>query len=180
MVGFGGAAGHEPGLTLTALVCRQLTPVRGLARGGRFGRRDGRIEIITDDLPTDQYLRLFATAQAIVAPSRWEGLGLHLYEATALGIPIVTNDNPPMNEIVIDGRNGILVPGIADGEARSGIAAFRPDVPALTRAIERLRDPDLRAELAAGARQRREELSWDRTVADLGALLEGTLNGSAA
>ena len=135
-----------------------------MARGGsRFGRRDRRIELITADLPTDEYLRMFAAADVCLAPSRWEGLGLHLFEATALGVPIVTNDNPPMNEVVIDGVNGLLVPGVPDGKApRSGIPAYPPDVPALTAAIERLADPGLRAELAAGARPRREELSWER------------------
>ena len=90
---------------------------------GEEGRADGpgrlagsagataRIELVTADLPTDEYLRMLAAADVCLAPSRWEGLGLHLFEATALGVPIVTNDNPPMNEVVIDGRNGLLVPG---------------------------------------------------------------------
>jgi 1,2-diacylglycerol 3-alpha-glucosyltransferase len=138
----------------------------------RFGMRDHRIELVTADLPTEDYLRMFAAADVCLAPSRWEGLGLHLYEATALGVPILTNDNAPMNEVVTDGVNGLLVPGVPDGNApRSGIAAFRPDVPALTAAIERIAEPGLRAELAAGARRRREELSWETTVSDLSALL---------
>jgi glycosyltransferase involved in cell wall biosynthesis len=174
---FRAAEGDELRLILKAQVERQLTRVKRLARGGRIGRRDGRIEIITDDLPTTEYMQLFAAAQAIIAPSRWEGLGLHLYEATALGIPIVTNDNPPMNEIVIDDHNGLLVPGIEDGKARSGIPAFRPDVEALTAAIERLRDPGLRARLRAGALQRRGELSWERTVSDIGALIDEVAAG---
>ncbi len=170
---FRAAEGDELRLILKAQVDRRLTEARRLARGGRrFGRSDRRIEILSADLPTEEYMALFASAAAILAPSRWEGLGLHLYEATALGIPIVTNDNPPMNEIVEDGRNGLLVPGIPDGTARSGIAAFRPDVAALTAAIERLRDPALREHLRAGARARREELSWATTIADLAALVE--------
>jgi 1,2-diacylglycerol 3-alpha-glucosyltransferase len=168
---FRAAGGEELRLILKAQVERQRKRVERLARGGRIGRRDKRIEIVTGDLPTPEYLRLFASADAIVAPSRWEGLGLHLFEATALGIPIVTNDNPPMNEVVIDGRNGILVPGIPDGRARSGIPAYRPDVAALTAAIERLRDPALRERLAAGAVERRRELDWSHTVADLEGLL---------
>jgi glycosyltransferase involved in cell wall biosynthesis len=177
---FRAAQGAELRLILKAQVERQRTQVKRLARGGRIGRRDRRIEIITEDLPTDRYLRLLGAADAIIAPSRWEGLGLHLYEATALGIPILTNDNPPMNEVVIDGRNGLLVPGIRDGDARSGIAAYRPDVAALSAAIERLRDPELRAWLARGARQRRTELSWERTLADLGSLLASLSAGQAA
>jgi glycosyltransferase involved in cell wall biosynthesis len=87
---------------------------------------------------------------------------------------VITNDNPPMNEVATDGLNGLLVPGIPDGRApRSGIPAFTPDVTALSAAIERLGDDGLRAELAAGARRRRGELSWERTTADLAALIGG-------
>ena len=170
---FRDASGDELRLVLKAQVERQSKKVERLARGGRrFGRRDPRIEVVTEDLPTDAYLRMLASADVCLAPSRWEGLGLHLFEATALGVPIVTNDNPPMNEVVLDGVNGLLVPGVPDGTApRSGIAAFKPDVASLTAAIERLADPGLRAELAAGARRRREELSWDNTRADLAELV---------
>jgi glycosyltransferase involved in cell wall biosynthesis len=160
-------------LVLKTQVERQRKQVERMIRGGsRLGRRDRRVEVITADLPTDEYLRMFAAADVCLAPSRWEGLGLHLFEATALGVPVLTNDNPPMNEVVIDGVNGLLVPGIPDGRApRSGIPAFAPDVAALTAAIERIADPGLRAELAARARRRREELSWDVTTADLAALI---------
>jgi 1,2-diacylglycerol 3-alpha-glucosyltransferase len=170
---FRAAQGGQLRMILKAQVDRQAKRVALLARGNRrFGMRDHRIELVTADLPTEDYLRMFAAADVCLAPSRWEGLGLHLYEATALGVPILTNDNAPMNEVVTDGVNGLLVPGVPDGNApRSGIAAFRPDVPALTAAIERIAEPGLRAELAAGARRRREELSWETTVSDLSALL---------
>ena len=176
------AEGSQLRMILKAQVERQAKRVARLARGGsRFGLRDHRIELVTADLPTEEYLRMFAAADVCLAPSRWEGLGMHLYEATALGVPIITNDNAPMNEVVVDGVNGVLVPGVEDGTApRSGIPAYRPDVAALTAAIERLADPGIRAELAAGARRRRDELSWETTVDDLSALLasvapEGTV-----
>ncbi|MEO7197078.1 MAG: glycosyltransferase family 4 protein [Solirubrobacterales bacterium] len=170
---FRAAEGKQLRLVLKAQVERQAKRVRLLARGGsRWGLRDHRIELVTADLPTEEYLRMFAAADVCLAPSRWEGLGLHLYEATALGVPIITNDNPPMNEVVLDGLNGALVAGLDDGNApRSGIRAFRPDEVALTAAIERLADGGTRAELAAGARRRRDELSWEKTRADLGALV---------
>lgn len=179
---FRAARGARLRLVIKAQVERQGKKVGRWIRGGsRLGRRDRRIELVSRDLPTDEYLRLLAGADVCLAPSRWEGLGLHLFEATALGVPIVTNDNPPMNEVVIDGRNGLLVPGIADGTApRSGIPAFRPDPAALTGAIERLADDGLRAELASGARERREELSWDVTRADLANLVGESARGSSA
>ena len=170
---FRAAEGKQLRMVLKAQVERQAKRVKRLARGGsRFGFRDHRIELVTADLPYEEYLAMFSAADACLAPSRWEGLGLHLYEATALGVPVITNDNAPMNEVVHDGVNGVLVPGIPDGTApRSGIQAFRPDVPKLTEAIERLADPAERAKLAEGVARRRDELSWNHTVADLEALL---------
>ena len=89
--------------------------------------RDRRIELVTEDLPTDDYLRMLAAADVCLAPSRWEGLGLHLFEATALGVPIVTNDNPPMNEVVIDGRQR---PARARRRRRDGAALRHPGLQA--------------------------------------------------
>jgi len=133
--------------------------------------KDRRIELVLEDLPTDVHLQMFADADVCVAPARWEGLGLHLYEAIAFGQPIVCNDDPPMNELVTDGLNGILVPSHPDGFANSGIPAKTVDVEALADAISRLSDPELRAELSAGALKLREDRTWDRTVADFAALL---------
>ncbi len=163
---FSGAPDPRLRLTFKAQVERRVRKVSKLVE------RDPRIEMIWDDLPTDRYLQLFADSDVCLAPSRWEGLGLHLYEATAFGIPIVTNDNPPMNEIVRDGVNGLLVPGIETGKAKSGIPAYDPDADALAEAIERLADDGLRAELSRGALEAREEWSWERTVEGYAGLIE--------
>ncbi len=162
---FSSVKGRDIRLTFKAQVERRRWEIRKLTW------RDSRIEVIWDDLPTDRHLRGFAACDVCLAPSRWEGLGLHLYEATALGLPIICNDNPPMNEVVRDGENGLLVAGIADGTARSGITGFRPNEQALAAAIARIRDPELLSELSAGARAARERLAWSNTVADLDALL---------
>ncbi len=134
-------------------------------------KKDGRIELILEDLPTDRHLQMFADADVCMAPARWEGLGLHLYEAIAFGQPIICNDDAPMNELITDGVNGLLVPSHPDGLANSGIPAKTVDVDALTEAISRLADPDLRAELSAGALRVREQRTWARTVEDFAALL---------
>lgn len=133
---------------------------------------DPRIELVVDDMETSEHLRLFASCDVCLGPSRWEGLGLFLYEAAAFGMPQITNDSPPMNEVVRDGVNGILVGDALDGSADSGIPSMKPDVVGLTAAIERLADPAERARLARGAEATREELSWSRTVADYGSLIE--------
>ena len=87
-------------------------------------------------------------------------------------MPIITNDDPPMNEVVTDGLNGLLVKSHPDGTTRSGIDAKSPDVDDMARAIEAICDDALRARLSAGALEVRERLSWSRTVEDLGALIE--------
>ncbi|HLM30991.1 MAG TPA: glycosyltransferase family 4 protein [Solirubrobacterales bacterium] len=134
---------------------------------------DERVVIELEDRPTDEHLRQFASCDVCLSPSRWEGLGLPLYEAVAFGMPSITNDSPPMNEIVIDGVNGICVDSVHWGEAGSGIPAFDPDFDQLTDAIERLGDGGERARLTAGALELRDgERSWSRTVDSLAGLLE--------
>lgn len=134
--------------------------------------RDPRIELSVDDQPTAEHLRALASCDVCVSPARWEGLGLPLYEATAFGMPAITNDVAPMNEAIHDGVNGLLVRSHPDGQAKSGIAAYSPDVDALADAIERLADPDLREQLSAGARLiRQTERDWRLTVEGIGGLL---------
>jgi len=163
---FRAARGDELRLILKAQVERRQNLVR------KGARKDSRVVPIFDDIPNDEHHRLLASVDAFLAPSRWEGLGLHLYEAAAFGVPVITNDNPPMNEVVIDGENGFLVPGVATEEpAPSGIEAYDPALDALTSAIERIADPGVREGLVAGTARARERLSWDHTLADLTTLL---------
>jgi glycosyltransferase involved in cell wall biosynthesis len=166
--GFARARGENLRLVLKAQVEKRVGMVRKAARS------DPRIEPVFADLPEAEHRRLFAAADVCLAPSRWEGLGLHLYEATALGMPTITNDNPPMNEVIRDAENGLLVRGVPAAEpAPSGIPSWDPDPAELATAIERLAQPDLRRELIAGARDARARLRWDDTLADLQALLSG-------
>jgi glycosyltransferase involved in cell wall biosynthesis len=144
---------------------------RKTRRIARIAAKDPRIEVICEDLSTARHLQLFADCHVCLAPSRWEGLGLHLYEATAFGMPVITNDNPPMNEVVEDGLNGILVDGIEDGLARSGIPAFAPDPEQLVAAIERIAADSERARLTAGALEVKRRRSWDRTIEGVDAVL---------
>jgi 1,2-diacylglycerol 3-alpha-glucosyltransferase len=162
---FRGLPGDRARLTVKGQVERKLELL------DRAARRDPRVKVILEDLPTDEHLRLFASADVCVAPSRWEGLGLHLYESMALGLPVITNDNPPMNEVIRDGENGLLVRARRRGRARSGIPAYVPSVRGLAAAMRRTLDHELRSELAAGAREARGQLRWERTVAGYAELI---------
>ena len=141
-------------------------------------KRDERIELRLGDQPMAEHLRELASFDVCLAPARWEGLGLPLYEAIAFGQPAITNDSPPMNEPIHDGVNGLLVTSHENGTAKSGIAAVDPDVADLRRAIEELADDSRRAELAAGAvRVRDEERPWSATVEGIALMLETAANG---
>jgi 1,2-diacylglycerol 3-alpha-glucosyltransferase len=154
---------------------RLVVKVQGAGGAGEeleLARRTPRVTVVEGDLPTRQQRELMASADVCLAPSRWEGLGLHLYEATALGLPVITNDRPPMDEVVHHEDNGLLVESLAVEPAHSGVPAFDPDPAALTAAIGRLADAATRERLSAGARRAGlERLSWERTVAAIGDLV---------
>lgn len=155
-------------LVKTQVKRKQLKPVRQAARDDR------RIEILVEDEATADHLQGFAANDVCVAPARWEGLGLPLYESMAFGMPVITNDDPPLNEAITDEVNGLLVGSTTDGETtRSGIPVHTPDVDDLAEAIERLADPELRRRLGEGQLALRDgERSWAHTVEGIGALLE--------
>lgn len=49
---------------------------------------------------------LYHLGDVYVYPSRLEGIGLTICEALACGLPVITTDEPPMNEFVRDARAG--------------------------------------------------------------------------
>lgn len=54
--------------------------------------------------------RLYLTADVLVLPTRYEGFGLPLVEAMAVGCPVISTNLPVVDEIVESEVNGLLVP----------------------------------------------------------------------
>ena len=75
-----------------------------------------------------------------VFPSLWEGTPLTVFEALAMGKPIVATDADGLLDVLKNDRDALIVP--------------KRDAPALAAAIVRMMDDEaLRARLGAGARQ---------------------------
>lgn len=93
-------------------------------------------------LENDELRRCLPTYDIFVFPTmyRTEGHPGVLIEAFMAGLPIITTDVPGINEMVIDGENGLIVP--------SG------NVELLAEALNKVAsDEELRAKLAEGAKQ---------------------------
>lgn len=67
-------------------------------------------------LPYDQRQQVFAGKHCFVFSTRWDGWGMVLPEALAMGLPVVTTDQAmSAHDFITDGENGQIVPA-ADPE----------------------------------------------------------------
>lgn len=119
-----------------------------------------------DPLGPDDVRRHLAEADALVLPSRYEGLSISMLEALGQGcVPIVTRIASGAAEAVDDGRTGILADaGPDDTPERTADA--------LAEAVERLLASDLPAMSQAAHAVARERYSIDAHADAVAALLD--------
>ena len=96
---------------------------------------------------------LYAWADVLVLPSRFEGVPLTVLEAQRMGCVVIATDAGATAEIVTDGEDGLLVPQAA-GEAAvvAGLAAHLRRLAA---------DPGLLLELGRRAAARAAAADWE-------------------
>jgi len=58
---------------------------------------------------SNQLIKYYQEGDLVVLPSRWEGNCLPLLESLALGRPVIVTDCAPLNERVLEGKNGYLI-----------------------------------------------------------------------
>jgi len=102
---------------------------------------------LLDEIDGAALHQCYQWADAFVLPTRLEGYGMALAEAIAYGLPVITTAGGAAADTV---------------GAQAALLIAADDVNALSNALQRLmREPNLRAELAAGARKRAQQLpSW--------------------
>ncbi|MBF0480935.1 MAG: glycosyltransferase family 4 protein [Desulfovibrionaceae bacterium] len=117
------------------------------AAAGRLGLGDRLI--LTGYLEDEALAWLYRNCLAFVYPSLFEGFGLPVVEALSLGAPVVTSSASSLPEVT--GGAALLVDPL--------------DTDALAEAMLRLwREPALREDLAARARERAGFFSWEKAA----------------
>ncbi len=104
---------------------------------------------------------VFVLPSLILPSGRTEGMPTTLLEAMSHGLPVIASRSGGISDLVEHAHNGWLVtPG---------------DRYALRTAIEQLRDPDCRAQLARAALQTAQNYAWPALAPHFEALLTGEL-----
>ncbi|MEV5408045.1 glycosyltransferase family 4 protein [Thermopolyspora sp. NPDC052614] len=109
---------------------------------------------------------VLGAARLNVTASEFEGWGLTVIEAAALGVPTVAYDVAGLRDSVRHGETGWLV---RDGERLADVVA---------RALKELDDPVRRAEIQQACRAWAGEFTWGRTGARMTALIAAELDKS--
>jgi len=125
-------------------------------------RQNGENVVWLDRLTDPGQLRhLYAGAGALVFPSLYEGVGLPLVEAFAIGLPVASS-------------NATALPEVARGAALE----FNPlSVPEMTAAMTSIvRDDALRQRLALAGQRRALELTWDQAARRTAAVYHDVLS----
>jgi glycosyltransferase involved in cell wall biosynthesis len=94
-----------------------------------------------------EVLAEMAAHDVFVFPSLFEGFGLVLLEAMAMGLPIITTPHTAGPDLITDGIEGFIVPIRSADAIASRLDLLR-------------RNPDLRADMGERARRRAGEFTW--------------------
>ncbi|MFC4534594.1 glycosyltransferase family 4 protein [Sphaerisporangium dianthi] len=114
-------------------------------------------------LPESEKNAVLGAARLNVTASEFEGWGLTVIEAAALGVPTVAYDVAGLRDSVRDGETGWLV---REGESLADV---------VDRALVELADPVRRAEVQRACRGWAAEFSWGRTGARMTGLISAEL-----
>jgi glycosyltransferase involved in cell wall biosynthesis len=111
---------------------------------------------------------LYDRSDLFVLPTYYEGYGMAVAEALARGLPVISTATGAIEDLVKGA-------GTAEaGEGPAGIIVAPGDRVAFTDALSRvIGDPDLLAQLAGGARRRRDRLpTWEAAAGAMAQALE--------
>ena len=138
-----------------------LTDVKLVLAGGKYDERDSLIDLI-DSLQINHQIQLlgwvdeedlpalYAEAVAFVYPSEYEGFGLQLCEAMAVGCPILAANATCLPEV------------LADGGKLFSLDKTSTELVDLLKSLDK--DRSYRDELGKKAKQRSQKFDWHHTA----------------
>jgi UDP-glucose:(heptosyl)LPS alpha-1,3-glucosyltransferase len=116
--------------------------------------------------PRSDVLDLYAAADVYVSPSHEDSFGLPVAEAMACGLPAITSACAGVSALIRDGVDGFVLHDPADKAA-------------LVRIFEQLySDEALRQRISEAAMQTAQQWTWDRSAAEVWALLQEVTRSS--
>ncbi len=123
----------------------------------------GGVVVFHGFVPEEDKAALVARADLHLSPSQYEGWGLSVIEAAALGVPTVAYNVDGLRDAIRDGTTGWL-------------AADDPDCPGelaevTARALKELADPERRRVIASACRDWAGLFDWTRTAAEWSRLI---------
>lgn len=131
----------DPRLTLTVVGKQDPTDYRRLAA---LWGIESRVRFAG---PQADIRPFYRDADLFVLPTRHDPCSLVVLEALAMGLPVISTRFNGACEIMTDGTHGFVLPD-------------PDDIDALTRAMRKLLDPQLRAEMSDACLQLRPQLSY--------------------
>lgn len=139
--------GVDNAMRALAVLRREGADVRLVVAGGRpdafwtgLAIRLGVRDHVTFLGPVIDMAPLFAAADVVVHPTRWDACSLVTIEGLAAGLPVITTVINGASELIADGRSGLV---LSDPE----------DVPSLAARMRQLLHPDARRRIGAAARE---------------------------
>jgi UDP-glucose:(heptosyl)LPS alpha-1,3-glucosyltransferase len=95
---------------------------------------------------------LYAAADAMLHPTRWDACSLATIEAMAAGLPVVNSSANGASDLIVDGANGFVLPRVEDSARLADLILALQD-PALRRSVgDAARAAAQGADLAANCR----------------------------
>lgn len=114
-----------------------------------------------------EILSFMKYADVVINVSKWDTIGLNTLEANALGRPVMVCNAPPMNELVKDNINGILVDGEIGESPNVACPSIDVDVDLLAAKMNIFKNEMLNSMLKSNARKFAEiNFDWKKNQKD--------------
>ena len=96
--------------------------------------RNPRIQLRPVEVRKVGYASVYASSSVFVLPSLSDGFGYAAIEAMACGLPVILTSRTGASELVVDGKNGYVVPA-ADSESLRDRLAYLAEHPSLIKTM---------------------------------------------